>query len=161
MTPHKRISIARYQCTLTAVVLTLSLITIDRSARAEGMWGLVGRAHKEGEQHRAFCAKNPKHDSCKPMPASTLLYLCESLAPESLGRCTGALHAYALDGKDLDEWLCVPRDTLDDYEQLRRLFIREGERMPELLHRPAQLLLYYAVAKAFPCALRIKPPEAR
>ena len=111
---------------------------------------------KEGKQHRAFCAKNPDDDICKPIAASTLLFLCESETPESLGRCHGALHAYALDGKDIPELLCVPRATIQDYEQLRRLFIREGNRMPEVLHQPARQLLYYAVAKAFPCPLRAR-----
>ena len=122
---------------------------------------MINHALKEGEQHRAFCAKNPNDDKCKPMPASTLLFLCESNAPESLGRCTGELDAYAQDGKNLSAWLCVPKDTISDYEQLRRLFIREGEQMPEVLHRPARLLLYYAVSKAFPCPLRAISPQAR
>jgi Rap1a immunity proteins len=139
----------------------LTIISAHRHALAEGMWDRIGRALKESEQHRAFCAKNSNDVSCKPTPASTLLFLCESNTPESLGRCHGALHAYALDGQDLDAWFCVPKDTLQDYEQLRRIFIREGERMPEVLHRPARLLLYYAVAKAFPCPLLKIPPEAR
>jgi hypothetical protein len=46
---------------------------------------------------------------------------------------------------------CVPRAVIDDTEQLRRLFLREANRMPEVLHLPARQLVYYAVAKAFPC----------
>jgi len=147
---------------IAACALALILATAaQRPGLAQGMWDQIERAIKEGEQHRAFCAKNPGDDRCKPIPASTLLFLCESNTPESLGRCHGALDAYASDGKDLSAWLCVPKDTLQDYEQLRRLFIREAERMPEVLHRPARLLLYYAVAKAFPCPLRNIAPQAR
>lgn len=146
---------------IAACSLALMLAVVSRPALPQGMWDQIERAMKEGEQHRAFCAKNPSDDSCKPMSGSTLLFLCENAAPESLGRCHGALHAYALDGQELAAWTCVPKDTLKDYEQLRRLFIREGERMPEVLNRPARLLLYYAVAKAFPCPLHNITPEAR
>lgn len=146
----------------TAAVMALILtIAASANALAEGMWGKIGRALKEGEQDRAFCVHNPNNDICKPMVASTLLFLCESSTPVSLGRCTGAIHAYALEGKKLDAWLCVPEDALDNDEQLRRLFIREGERMPEVFHRQARLLLYYAVAKAFPCPLRNTSPKPR
>jgi hypothetical protein len=133
----------------------------QRPALAQGMWNQIERTIKEGEQRRAFCAEHPSDDGCKPMPASALLFLCEHNTPENLGHCHGALHAYALDGQELSAWLCVPKDTLNNYEQLRRLFIREAERMPEVLHRPAQLLLYYAVARAFPCPLRNIEPQAR
>ena len=51
----------------------------------------------------------------------------------------------------LAEWRCVPPAVIDDTEQLRRLFLREANRMPEVLHLPARQLVYYAVAKAFPC----------
>jgi hypothetical protein len=59
-----------------------------------------------------------------------------------------------MDGEDIPEWLCVPKATFQDDEQLRQLFIREANRMPEVLHRPARQFLFYAVAKAFPCPLR-------
>jgi hypothetical protein len=143
---------------IAACVFALVFAAACRAALAQGMWDEIDRALKQGEQHRALCAERPHDDSCKPMPASTLLFLCESRAPESFGRCHGELSAYASDGKNLDAWLCVPKDTLADFEQLRRLFVREGERMPEILNRPARLLLYYAVAKAFPCSLRAVPP---
>lgn len=146
---------------LAGCALALIVAAIQRPVFAEGMWGQIEQAIKQGEQHRAFCAKNPSDNRCKPMPASTLLFLCESRAPASLGRCHSALEAYALDGKDIAAWLCVPHDAISDDEQLRRLFVREGERMPEILHRPARLLLYYAVAKAFPCPLRNGAPEPR
>lgn len=144
-----------------ACSLALMLAVASRPALTQGLWDQIERAIKQGEQHCAFCAQNPGNDSCKPTPGYTLLFLCENTAPESLGRCHGALHAYALDGQKLAAWTCVPKDTLEDYEQLRRLFIREGERIPEVLNRPARLLLYYAVAKAFPCPLRNVAPEAR
>jgi Rap1a immunity proteins len=142
---------------ITAIVLMLTLVAAHQRVLAEAGWDMILRALKEGEQHRAFCAKNSKDDSCKPMAASLMLVLCESGSPESLGHCHGALHAYALDGKDLAEWQCVPHATIQDFEQLRRLFIREANRMPEVLHQPARQLLYYAVAKAFPCPLRARP----
>ena len=138
--------------TVATMVLTLLLVAAHRHAAAEGMWDKIERALKEGdEQHRAFCAKNPSDDNCEPIAAYALLLLCQGHAPESLGRCHGALDAYASEGRDIDAWLCVPKDTLKDSEQLRRLYINEAARMPEVLHRPARLLLYYSVAKAFPC----------
>jgi hypothetical protein len=146
--------------TVTAIVLTLLLVAAHRRAIADGVWDKIERALKEGEQHRAFCANNPNDDSCRPMAAYALLLLCQGQTPEGLGHCHGALRAYALEGKDLDAWLCVPTDTLQDFEQLRRLFIREAARMPEVLHRPARLLLYYSVAKAFPCPLPNIAPGA-
>ena len=119
------------------------------------MWDMIGRSIKEGEQHRALCAKNPNDDRCKPLFASTLLFWCERDQPDYLGRCHGALMAYAQDGaKELLDWQCVPPGVAADTEQLRRLFLREAQRMPEVLNQPARKLLYYAVLKAFPCPLR-------
>ena len=146
---------------LVGCALALIVAATQLPVFAQGMWSQIEQAIKQGEQHRLFCAKNPGDDRCKPMPGSTLLFLCESRAPASLGRCQGRLEAYALDGKGLTAWLCVPKDTISDSEQLRRLFVREGQRMPEVLNRPARLLLYYAVAKAFPCPLRNLAPEPR
>jgi hypothetical protein len=136
---------------LAAIVLMLTIVAAHRRAAAFDMWSTF----REGESHRTFCANYPQDDRCNEQAASTLLFLCEDRSPESLGRCHGALHAYALDGRDLAEWLCVPKATLNDYEQLRRLFMREADRMPEILQRPARQVLYYAVAKAFPCPLRV------
>jgi hypothetical protein len=119
---------------------------------AESLWDKIECSLKEDdEQHRAFCAKNPNDDRCKPMAAYALALLCQGGTPESLRHCQGALDSYALQGRDLDLWLCVPNGTVQDFEQLRQLFIREAARMPEALHRQARLLLYYSVAKAFPC----------
>lgn len=146
---------------IAVCALALIIAAAQRPVFAQGMWDQIEEAIKQGEKHRAFCAKHPGDDRCKPMAASTLLFLCESREPASLGTCHGALEAYALDGKDLTAWLCVPKDTIYDFEQLRRLFVREGERMPEILNRPARLLLYYAVANAFPCPLREVAPKAR
>ena len=148
--------------TITPVVLTLLLVTAHPQAMAEGIWDKVERTLKEGdEQHRAFCTKNPNDDNCKPIAAyALLLLLCQGHTPENLGHCHSALDAHASEGKNFDAWLCVPKDTLRDSEQLRRLFIREAARMPEVLHRPARLLLYYSVARAFPCPLPNIAPEA-
>lgn len=138
--------------TIITVALTLLIATGHGRAVAESTWDKIERAFKEGDQqHRAFCAKKPHDDSCKPMAAYALLLLCQGDTPESLRHCQGALDAYALQGRDLDLWLCVPKGTLQDSEQLRQLFIREAAQMPGVLHRPARLLLYYSVAKAFPC----------
>jgi Rap1a immunity proteins len=127
---------------------------------------------KKIEEERLFCKNNPDDDHCKEESASTLLLWCESKDPSARGRCDGALSVFAHDGAGsslfgmsapaaLPQWQCVPPGVIEDTEQLRRLFLREAERTPEVLHRPARLLLYYAVAKAFPCPLRATTPEAR
>lgn len=140
-----------------AVALAVVTFSVCKSALAEEMWDMIGRALKEGEQLRAFRTNNPTNDRCKETPASTLLIWCESNLPENLGRCHGALTNFAHDGAALfPEWQCVPQAVTDDAEQLRRLFLREAARLPEVLNQPARKLLYYAVLKAFPCALRTR-----
>jgi hypothetical protein len=112
---------------------------------------------KEMEERQAFCNSYPTHDRCKEDSASTVLFRCESTDPYVLGMCHGSLMAYAEDGaKNLIEWKCVPREVLRDTEQLRRLFLREAQQSPEVLHLPARQLVYYAVAKAFPCRFRAR-----
>lgn len=138
-----------------AVALAVVAVAAHQRALADGMWDMIGRSLKEGEQLRAICAENPSDDRCKETPASTLLIWCESTLPENLGRCHGALGAFAHDGAALlPEWQCVPQAVTGDEEQLRRLFLREAGRLPEILHQPARKLLYYSVLKAFPCPLR-------
>jgi Rap1a immunity proteins len=131
-----------------AVVLSLMATEV----RCEACdWGCVGRALEK----REFCAKNPEHDSCKPATASTLLMRCDSSDASDVAYCHGFLSAVASGGPaNLPEWRCVPKGVEEQPEQLRLLFIREAHRMPEVLHLPAQQLLYYAVIKAFPCPLR-------
>jgi hypothetical protein len=133
--------------------VVIGLLLISGAARGQGMWGLIDQAIKKGDEFRAFCTKNPEHDRCQPTPASTVLIWCESSDPSNSGSCHGALRAFASNGARLPEWQCVPRAVLDNTTQLQRLFVREGQRMPEILHQPAEKLLYYAVAKAFPCPL--------
>jgi hypothetical protein len=140
---------------LVMIVCTLSLVAVD--LRGETIWDTITRAFKEAEEHRAFCAENPKHDRCKEPDASTALIWCESNLPENLGRCHGVLQGYAIRGAtEVVEWKCVPQAVVENTEQLRRLFIREAHRVPEVLHLPASQLLYYAVTKAFPCPLRAR-----
>jgi hypothetical protein len=137
------------------MVLAMTVIEGRNHACAESIWDSISRALEEGERNRAFCVKNPQHDRCKEHIASTVLFWCESNAPESLGRCHGTLNRYAAQAKtEVVEWKCVPRAVVENTEQLRQLFIREGHRVPEILHLPAPRLLYYAVTKAFPCRWR-------
>ena len=141
-----------------AVVLAIALLACRTNAVADGVWELIGRSLKETEQHRAFCNKNPGDDRCKDRSASAVLVWCER-EDDAHGRglCHGALAAYAAEGVSLlPEWQCVPQAVSRDNEQLRRLFLREAQRVPEVLHEPARRLLYYAVLKAFPCALRAR-----
>ena len=137
---------------LLRVVIVCALSLAVASAHAETMWDMVGRAIED----REFCAKNPDHDRCKGPTGADVLTWCESALPGNQGRCFGALDRYLTDAKRLPEWRCVPPDVKTNFEQVRRLFIREGERMPEVLHFPARQLLYYAVIKAFPCPLRAR-----
>jgi hypothetical protein len=87
-----------------------------------------------------------------------VLFWCESADPYTLGMCTGTMSWYADQAvKAIPEWKCVPPAVVKNAEQLRRLFIREGHRVPEVLHLPVSQLFYYAVTKAFPC--RFLPKE--
>jgi hypothetical protein len=89
-----------------------------------------------------------------PTAADVLTWCEPGIAdPYNLGRCEAQLGFAAREGARFPEWQCVPRAVLTNPDQLRRLFIREGRRMPEILHQPAERLLFYAVAKAFPCPL--------
>ena len=175
---------------IVAVALMMTLVAAHQRALAENMWDLlipeklqlvlfcekhVGHPRcKKIEQERLFCKNNPTNDRCKEQSASTVLLWCEHSDPESQGKCDAELGGDARAGAGLPslfgmpartaalpEWQCVPKAVIDDWEQLRRLFIREANRMPEVLHLPARQLLYYAVAKAFPCPLRNPPPDAR
>jgi hypothetical protein len=163
--------------------LVLGTLVSPYRATAGGMWELLApdlkkldlarfcdknAGHprcKAIEERQLFCKNNPTHDRCKERSASTLLIWCESNDPYTLGMCAGELKGFAYDGSGsslfgmsapapLPEWQCVPKAVIDDTEQLRRLFIREANRMPEVLHLPARQLVYYAVAKAFPCPLQ-------
>jgi len=148
---------ARSRWTITVPVLMLTLVAAHQRATAESLWDMIGRSIEDGKKKQEFCAKNPQHERCQPITASTLLIRCESSLPENLGRCHGSLMAYAQDGvEDLIEWQCVPLEVRRDTEQLRRLFLREAQRVPEVLHLQARQLLYYAVVKAFPCSLRTR-----
>jgi Rap1a immunity proteins len=124
-------------------------------------WDWVGRALKEAEETGALCASNPSHDRCNDARASDVLVWCESDTPFDRGRCHGAVEAYASRGAQLQEWQCVPPPVLKDGEQLRRLFVRAGQRTPEILHLPAPQLLYYAVANAFPCRFELDKQQPR
>jgi Ssp1 endopeptidase immunity protein Rap1a len=96
--------------------------------------------------------QSDKSTSAKEDSASAVLVFCEK---PNLGTCRAELGSFAREGAvSLFEWHCVPPEVIKDTEQLRRLFLREAQRMPEVLHLPARQLLYYAVAKAFPCPLR-------
>jgi hypothetical protein len=111
----------------------------------------------EIEERQAFCNNYPTHDRCKENAASTVLFWCESADPYILGMCDGTLNWYADQAVTaIPEWKRVPPAVVQNSDQLRRLFIREGHRVPEVLHLPASQLFYYAVTKAFPCMLRPK-----
>jgi hypothetical protein len=137
------------------VAITLAVTLFGQSAVADNIWGMTERAIKEGERHPALCAKNPNDERCKDKAASTVLAWCEREDAYSRGLCDGTLGGFAQDGAaSLPEWQCAPAAVTKDEEQLRRLFLREAHRLPEVLHEPARKLLYYAVLKAFPCPLR-------
>jgi hypothetical protein len=91
----------------------------------------------------------------QPTAADVLTWCEPGIAdPYNLGRCEAQIRSDVRKGKQLLEWQCVPPAVLSNPDQLRRLFIREGQRVPEILHQPAERLLFYAVAKAFPCPMR-------
>ncbi len=136
------------------VVAVIGLTLIVGAARGQGAWDWLKESLKDDQELRALCAQNPRHERCQPPTASTVLTWCESADPYNRGRCHGQLTGIARDGARLTEWLCVPRAVIGNADQLQRLFVREGQRMPEILHQPAERLLFYAVAKAFPCPLR-------
>jgi hypothetical protein len=160
------------------IVVSIALLVAIVDARdlhAESMWDSLmpaiksietaefcnkNRGHercKELEAKRAFCAKNPERVECREERASARLLRCERNDPGSLGGCHAAIIADLGRGlREVPELRCVPEAVLDDPEQLRRLFIREANRNPEVLHLPARNLLYYAVVKAFPCPLRAR-----
>lgn len=131
--------------------LTVSLVVavlIATSTHAGGMWDKV----QEALDAQKFCKTNPSAEKCQPTTAAQLLPRCDS-GPDSEERayCYGALAAMAARARSLPEWRCVPQAVFRHPEQFRALFAREAHRMPELLHRPAEDLMGYAVAKAFPC----------
>jgi len=140
---------------IASFVLGLVLIAQPVSAE-ETMWGMIGRSLKQSGE----CARNPAHDYCKPTTASELLMRCGSGDEREIAYCHGALDAYFLDGKaKLPEWKCLPKGAGEHPEQLRQLFLRVGYQHPEVLHEPARQLLFYAVAKAFPCRFQPDRPE--
>lgn len=135
-----------------AIALILTVVATQQRGWPEGIWN----AFKPILEEREFCAKNSKHDSCKPTTAAKLLMRCDSADPENVAYCLGSLMGLSSEPEALVELQCVPHEVWRNPEQLRRLFIRDN-RMPEILHLPARQLLYYSVAKAFPCPLRDRP----
>lgn len=127
---------------------------------------------KDLEALRAFCAAHPMDaERCDRPSAAKLLQQCDSDSSTDHAACAGVLDAMIDSGAapqlkpslklDAPEpaLACVPVAVLNSPDQLRILFVREAYRHPEVLHLPARRLLYYALAKTFPCAnpLKIKP----
>ncbi|HEY7245312.1 MAG TPA: Rap1a/Tai family immunity protein [Xanthobacteraceae bacterium] len=146
-----------YNCTADPSFRDL-LDSIEEFARAKKLEDFCAKnpGHADCaqiEERQRFCRDNLKDDGCDDKQGSTILFWCESTAlPESMGRCHAAMYWYATHApKTLFEWKCVPPDVVRNTEQLRRIFIREAERIPEVLHLPAGRLFYYAITKAFPC----------
>lgn len=136
-----------------AISLMLTILAAQQRAWAEGIWD----SFRPLLEKQGSCAKHPKHDSCKPTTAAKLLMRCDSADPENVAYCLGSLMGLSSEPEALIELQCVPREVWRNPEQLRRLFVREANRTPEVLHLPARQLLYYSVAKAFPCPLRGRP----
>ena len=127
---------------------------------------------KELEAQRAFCAKHPMDaERCDPPSAGKLLQWCDSQDSNDHAHCAGVLDAELTDGAapqlgsppiKLSEpepaLQCVPVEVLREPEQIRILFVREAHNHPEVLHLSARRLLYYALAKTFPCPNPLKEP---
>jgi len=140
----------------------VAMLALAAPAPAVAFWNELKPAlssPEEMKQRRLFCSKNPNDSACRETSAALLLIDCASSDQLDNARCGGRLDAMAFDGRALPEWSCAPKDMHP--EQLRLLFVREAHRLPEMLHQPARTFLFYAVAKAFPCAsnplLRARP----
>jgi hypothetical protein len=127
------------------------LFISDACAQDANLRDLLRSIENLGD-YKGFCAKNPDNERCKPTTGSTLLMRCDSGYSGDVAYCHGSLSAMAMRGATtVPEWKCVPAQVAKQPEQLRLLFIRESRRIPEVLHLPAENLLYYAVITAFPC----------
>ncbi len=124
---------------------------------------------KELEAQRTYCAMHPMDAAqCDSPAAGNLLQQCESNESADRASCEGVLVAKLDTGaapqlKPIDNLFapepalaCVPVPVLQNPEQLRLLFIREANRHPEVLHLSARRLLFYALAKTFPCSNPLK-----
>jgi Ssp1 endopeptidase immunity protein Rap1a len=101
----------------------------------------------------AFCKGNPADGRCDRTKTigAQLLLKCDTRDEADRAYCHGSLDSMAhFAVTNVPEWKCVPKEPLHP-EQLRLLFVREAHQHPEVLHLPAENLLFYAVAKAFPC----------
>ena len=122
---------------------------------------------KKLEELRAFCATNPMDTSRCHTSAAKALTWCDSQSSEDRAYCAGSLDA-EVDQGAAPQWgppivfsgaseppeptlRCVPAAVLRQPEQIRILFVREAYQHPEMLHLPKRQLLFYALAKAFPC----------
>jgi hypothetical protein len=127
---------------------------------------------KDLEALRVFCAAHPMDaERCDPPSAAKLLQECNSDSSTDHAACAGVLDAMVDSGAAPQmgspvklnapepALACVPVAVLDSPDQLRILFVREAYRHPEVLHLPARRLLFYALAKTFPCInpLQTKP----
>jgi hypothetical protein len=124
---------------------------------------------KKLEEFRAFCAANPMDTSRCHTSAGRLLLLCDSQDSAERAYCAGTLDGELMFGaapqlgppalvlsNPEPAIACVPVEVLRTPEQVRLLFVREAHSHPEVLHFPVKQLLFYALAKAFPCPSPLK-----
>lgn len=130
---------------------------------------------KDLESLRAFCADHPMDaERCDPPSAASLLQECDSDSSTDHAACAGRLDAFLDNGavpqfgpplipamRDAPEpvLFCVPTAVIRNPDQVRLLFVQAAHEHPEVLHLPARRLLFYALAKTFPCInpLKAKP----
>jgi hypothetical protein len=128
-------------------LLTLLFATHADVCLGQGMWDML-RPYIDP----VFCKTNPMDDHCNPKKTTggQLLLRCDTRDEADRAFCLGSLHSMASFAvKNVPEWKCIPKAPLHP-EQLRLFFVREAHLHPEVLHLPAENLLFYAVAKAFP-----------
>lgn len=137
------------------IFLAIGATSAAAEPKPKGMWELLTpslEALANPEKAREFCRINPEASKCRPMSGAELLARCDSSQSTDRAYCAGTLSAMATSGSDLPEWRCVPKEAYRHPEQFRVLFVREALRTPEVLHQDARNLLFYAVAKSFPCS---------
>jgi hypothetical protein len=127
---------------------------------------------KKLEADQAYCAVHPMDaERCDRPSAARLMQECDSESSEDHAYCAGTLDGLLDNGAapqlgppmlpqiaDPPEpsLLCVPVAVLRNPEQVRLLFVRAAHDHPEVLHLSARRLLYYTLAKTFPCPNPIK-----
>ena len=122
---------------------------------------------KKIQQEAAYCASHPMDaENCDAPSAARLMQDCDTNNSMDHAYCFGTLDAMLDNGAapqlgqpvypatqvaPVAAISCVPKKILNNPEQVRLLFVRAAHEHPEVLHFPARRLLFYALAKAFPC----------